>query len=275
MNEWVSFLLGSGAMMGVFALAWAFAHRVNNFSCVDAIWAFGVGMLGLFWLGFGDGFGVKQIGAGVILGFWSLRLGWHLQRRIRRIHPEEDARYVALREVWSGREASAFFWFFEAQAVSVILLALPFWCIAVDQDRSWSSLESIGLSVALLGVVGEGIADWQMSRFKARGVGSSAVCAEGLWRYSRHPNYFFEAVIWVGFYIYACGSEWGWTTLHAPVMIIFLLLKVTGIPPTEVAAVRRKGQAYRVYQQTTSAFIPWPPKQLISSNIVANEHDPY
>ena len=275
MNGWVSFLVGSGVMMGVFALAWVSALRVNNYSWVDAIWAFGVGMLGWIWLGSVGGFGLKQVGAGVILGFWSLRLGWHLQRRIRRIHPEEDARYAALREVWAGREKSAFFWFFEMQAISVILLALPFWCIAVDSDRSWSGWECVGSIISFLGIAGEGIADWQMSRFKARGGGSKAVCTEGLWRYSRHPNYFFEAVIWVGFYVYACGSEWGWATIHAPVMIIFLLLKVTGIPPTEAAAVRRKGQAYRIYQQTTSSFIPWPPKPLISSNIVADEHDPH
>jgi steroid 5-alpha reductase family enzyme len=113
--------------------------------------------------------------------------------------------------------------------------------------------------VAVVGIVGESVSDSQMSRFKARNPDSKAVCQEGLWRYSRHPNYFFEAVIWSGIYVYTCGSEWGWAMIHAPATIIFLLLKVTGIPPTEAAAVRRKGDAYRRYQKTTSPFIPWRP----------------
>jgi steroid 5-alpha reductase family enzyme len=101
-----------------------------------------------------------------------------------------------------------------------------------------------------------------MAGFKARNKDSRAVCQDGLWNYSRHPNYFFEAVIWSGFYIFACGSEWGWTAVHAPVAIIYLLLRVTGIPPTEAAAVLRKGDAYRNYQKTTSAFVPWPPRRI-------------
>ena len=144
----------------------------------------------------------------------------------------------------------------------MILLALPFFLIAVDPNGSWSVWESVGLAVALIGISGEGLADSQMSAFKASNSDSKAVCQDGLWRYSRHPNYFFEAVIWLGFYLFACGSEWGWAMVHAPAMIIYLLLRVTGIPPTEAAAVMRKGDAYRRYQKSTSAFIPWPPKEM-------------
>jgi steroid 5-alpha reductase family enzyme len=157
---------------------------------------------------------------------------------------------------------SAFFWFFQGQAVSVIFLVLPFLLIAVDSDRSWSYWESIGLIVALIGISGEGLADSQMSHFKKSNHDLKAVCQSGLWKYSRHPNYFFEAVIWLGFYLFACGSEWGWTMIHAPAVIVYLLLRVTGIPPTEAAAVLRKGDAYRNYQKTTSPFIPWPPKKI-------------
>lgn len=261
MTGGMAFGLGLLGMILLFCAAWMWARRCDNYSLVDAVWAFGIGLTGGFWLIVSGTGSVKHWVAGVLVVMWSLRLGWHLERRIRRAHPEEDARYTRLREVWTGRVASAFFWFFQAQAISVVLLALPFLLIAVDPDDGWSVWESVGLAVTLIGISGEGLADRQMSRFKAKKPDSKAVCQEGLWRYSRHPNYFFEAIIWIGFYVYACGSERGWATGYAPAMIIFLLLRVTGIPPTEAAAVLRKGDAYRRYQETTSPFIPWPPKR--------------
>jgi len=243
----------------LFAISWWWAVRIDNYSLVDAVWAFAIGLLGVAWLFLMEGDSAKHIAAGVMVAFWSLRLGWHLQRRIRHHHPLEDARYAKLREVWQGREARSFFWFFQGQALSVVLLALPFLLIARD-GSGWGIWESIGLFIALTGIAGEALADHQMSQFKVGNSDSKAVCREGLWRYSRHPNYFFEAVIWSGFYLFACGSEMGWATIHAPVIITFLLLKVTGIPPTEASAVARKGDAYRDYQRTTSAFIPLPPR---------------
>jgi steroid 5-alpha reductase family enzyme len=260
MNSWALLGLGVAMMVIVFLISWEWARRVDNYSLVDAVWAFGIGLTAVTWLGFSSGY-PKQWVAGVMVGLWSLRLGWHLQRRIRKHHPQEDARYIKLREVWNGRVASAFLWFFQAQALSVVLLALPFFAIARDPDGIWSSWESAGVVLYILGIAGEALADGQMSAFKSRNHDSSAVCQEGLWYYSRHPNYFFEGVIWIGFHVFACGSDWGWATVHAPVMIIYLLLRVTGIPPTEAAAVLRKGDAYRRYQKTTSPFIPWPPRR--------------
>ncbi len=251
------------ALMGlVFLVSWGFARRCDNYSLVDVVWAFGIGLTAWFWL-IPSEWHAKQWVAAVMVSLWSLRLGWHLQKRIRHHHPQEDARYIKLREVWKDREVSAFFWFFQAQAGSVVLLALPFLFIARDADHPWGMWESVGLTLSLVGIAGEGWADAQMAAFKKTNGDSKAVCQSGLWYYSRHPNYFFEAVIWSGFYIFACGSEWGWATLHAPAMIVYLLLRVTGIPPTEAAAVLRKGDAYRNYQKSTSAFIPWPPRQKI------------
>lgn len=260
MNGIWGLAIGVSAMALVFLLAWMWAKKSDNYSLVDAVWAFGIGFTGCLWLLLNAG-GAKSWVAMALLGLWSLRLGLHLERRIRRMHPAEDARYVKLREHWNGRVARSFFWFFQAQGVSVVLLALPFLMISLDSNRDWSWWESAGLIVTLTGIIGEGIADSQMTGFKAKNSDSKAVCQDGLWRYSRHPNYFFEGVIWVGFYVFACGSEWGWATVHAPIIIIYLLLKVTGIPPTEAAAVRRKGAAYLAYQASTSAFVPWPPKK--------------
>lgn len=260
-------LIAVVAVPAAFALAWVWAVRIDNYSVVDAAWAFGIGATACFWLTVGPGDLTARIAAAAVVGFWSLRLGGYLHRRIHRMHPQEDARYAKLRDVWKGRVKPAFFGFFQMQAVSVILLALPFLAIS-NKTNSWGVLESIGLAIILIGLTGEALADRQMAAFKRGNSDSKAVCRDGLWRYSRHPNYFFESVIWWGFYLFACGSPWGWATLHAPIAITWLLLRVTGIPPTEAAAVARKGDAYREYQKTTSPFVPWAPRKIKVSDRV-------
>jgi len=253
-----------------FALAWAWAVRIDNYSVVDAVWAFGIGATACFWLIVGPGDPAVRVSAAALAAFWSLRLGGYLHRRIHRMHPREDARYAKLREVWQGREKPAFFGFFQMQAASVVVLALPFLAIARNAT-GWGLVESLGIALVLAGLVGESLADRQMATFKRVNPDPKAVCRVGLWRYSRHPNYFFESVVWWGFYLVACGSPWGWATIHAPLAITWLLLRVTGIPPTEASALARKGDAYREYQRTTSPFIPLPPRNL---QPLAPDHHP-
>lgn len=259
MNDLTIFGIVSGLVLLDFVGGWWFGGKIGNYSLVDAMWALWIGLAGVVYAVFGSGDLEKRITAGAIAAIWGFRLAYHLQKRIRKHHPEEDSRYQKLREIWEGRVSNAFFWFFQAQALSVLLLALPYFLIARDSSP-WSILETIGLIVSVIGICGEVVSDHQMSKFKSKDSRSSSVCREGLWKYSRHPNYFFEMVIWVGIYLFACGSAWGWATFFAPITITFLLLKVTGIPPNEASAVKRKGDAYREYQRTTSAFIPLPPK---------------
>ena len=261
--EWWPLGIALIAMISMFAAAWGWCVKLDNFSPVDAFWAFGIGLCGVFFSLTGEADLSKRILAGVLVAVWSLRLGGHLQARIRRHHPTEDSRYQKLRDVWEGKVNRSFFWFFQAQALSVILLSFPFFLISKD-GNGWGAWEWVGLVVTVIGLVGESISDRQMDRFKEKNSDPKGVCREGLWKYSRHPNYFFEFVIWVGFFLLACGSQWGWATIYAPASILFLLLRVTGIPPTEASAVKRKGDAYRDYQATTSAFIPLPPKKTSS-----------
>lgn len=259
MNDTTLFVIVAALVIVDFAAGWWFGGVIKNYSLVDALWAGWIGLAGLIYSIFGNGDLPKKIAAGAIAAAWGFRLAYHLQKRIRNHHPEEDSRYQKLREVWEGRVPSAFFWFFQAQAISVLLLSLPYFLVARDSSP-WGIFETLGLIVVVIGIGGEALSDFQMSRFKEKDKRSTSVCREGLWKYSRHPNYFFEMVIWIGVYLFACGSAWGWVTFFAPVTITFLLLKVTGIPPTEASAVKRKGKAYRDYQRTTSAFIPLPPK---------------
>jgi steroid 5-alpha reductase family enzyme len=243
-----------------FALAWLWCICLKNFSPVDAFWAFGIGGTAFLFLLGSPSLDSKPIIASLLIGAWSLRLGIHLAKRIAHHHPSEDTRYIKLREDWKGRENSSFFWFFQAQAISVFLLALPFYFIGKDLNPAWNAPSFIGVGIMLIGLIGESIADSQMTKFKATNSNPKSVCRAGLWKYSRHPNYFFESIIWLGIFLFAAGSPYGWISLYAPIIITYLLLKVTGIPPTEAAALKRKGEAYRNYQRTTSAFIPLPPK---------------
>ncbi|MGJ8697711.1 MAG: DUF1295 domain-containing protein [Verrucomicrobiaceae bacterium] len=260
MNDWTIFPGVGLLMLAIFSLAWHWGKTINNYSLVDAFWAFGIALSGIIFALLGNGDLPKRLAAGSLAAFWGIRLGYHLAKRIRKHHPTEDSRYQKLREVWRGREASAFFWFFQAQALSVLLLALPYFLIARDSSP-WGLFETLGLTVALIGIAGEILSDHQLSQFVEHRTDPNAVCQTGLWRYSRHPNYFFEMVIWIGIYLFACGSAYGWATIHAPLIITFLLLKVTGIPPSEASSLKKKGDRYRAYQRTTSPFIPLPPRK--------------
>ena len=165
-----------------------------------------------------------------------------------------------MREKWRDRSGLKFFLFFQAQAVLIVLLSLPHLLVMQNPAPGITPVEWAGMVVWALGIIGESAADWQMKRFKANALNKGRVCDTGLWRFSRHPNYFFESVIWWGFWLFACASPWGWVTIYAPVMILYFLLRVTGIPLTEKCAVQSKGSLYREYQRTTSAFVPWFPK---------------
>jgi steroid 5-alpha reductase family enzyme len=249
-------------LLVMFAGVWFIARRLDNYSVVDPAWA-----LGLLWpilvlaISCWERAHAPRVALfGTMGALWSLRLGLYLVFRVAKHHPDEDVRYKVLRERWKGDLGGKFFWFFEAQGLLVAMLGVPFAISFANPARELGWIEWLGFAVWLAGFVGESVADAQMRRFKSDSANRGKVCQVGLWRYSRHPNYFFESVIWWGFWLFACGSPWGWVTIYAPLLILHFLLRVTGIPLTEKCAVESKGEAYREYQRSTSAFVPWRPK---------------
>jgi steroid 5-alpha reductase family enzyme len=149
------------------------------------------------------------------------------------------------------------FAFFELQALLVAALSTVFLVPCVNPRPGLTPLEWGGVGIWLLAFAGESLADQQLKWFKANPANSGRVCEAGLWNYSRHPNYFFEWLIWVAFFVFAWGSPGGCFTVLCPGLMMFFLLRVTGIPLTEQYSVKSKGDAYRQYQSTTSAFVPW------------------
>jgi steroid 5-alpha reductase family enzyme len=254
-------LLLAAVLMAVFMTAvFVVAQRIHNAGLVDVAWSFGFTILAAVYAWLADGAPARR---GLIAGMfalWSLRLALHLHRRVMGDHPREDGRYLELRRRWGAGAALRFFVFFQAQGLLVVLLSTPMLVAALDARHDLGALELTALAVWLVALGGEALADDQLRRFKADPAHRGRTCRSGLWRYSRHPNYFFEWLVWVAFWLFALASPWGWLTAYCPLLMLFFLFRVTGIPATEVQALRSRGAEYREYQRTTSVFVPWLPR---------------
>lgn len=244
----------------VFVGVYAVARRLDNYGVVDIAWSYAFGALVLVYALATGGWGPRRVLMATLVLLWSLRLGTHLYRRVMGHHPVEDGRYQKLRKDWREHFHLTMFGFFQMQAASVVLLGIPFLLVMRNPAPTLHPLEILGVGLWVLALGGEALADAQLAKFRREVQAKGQVCQRGLWRYSRHPNYFFEWLVWVAYFVFACASPWGWIGLLSPLVILYLLLRVTGIPLTEEQAIRSKGAAYRRYQQTTSAFVPWPPR---------------
>jgi len=254
-------LIALGGLCGLFALLYAVARRMDNYGIVDIAWSYAFGALATLYALLGPGWPARRALIAAMAVMWSTRLGTHLFIRVMGHHPVEDGRYVQLRQDWAGNFAAKMFGFFQMQAVSVVLLGAAFLLACLNPAPALRPLELAGAALWLVAISGEALADAQLAAFKRDAANRGRVCAAGLWRYSRHPNYFFEWLIWVAYFVFALASPWGWLAIVGPASILYLLLRVTGIPMTEEQSLRSRGDAYRRYQQTTSAFVPWFPRK--------------
>lgn len=254
-------LLSTLVACALMAITWLFAVQWDNYGIVDAVWSLSFFGMAALASGFTSGWAPRKFLLLAVVGLWSLRLGIFLARRIYGHHPVEDSRYKALRVSYGARMKFRFFLFFQFQALSVVALSIPFLKIALNDAPEFHLLEWLGASLFLFSLLGEALSDAQMNAFKAKPENAGKTCMVGLWRYSRHPNYFFESCIWWSFWIFALGTPGTIFTVYCPLVILFLLLKVTGVPPAEAQAVKKRGQEYLEYQKRTSVFVPWFPKE--------------
>jgi steroid 5-alpha reductase family enzyme len=153
-----------------------------------------------------------------------------------------------------------FLFFFLFQGLLDLVLAIPFLVGSLNPSAPVAPLEWVGVAIWAVALAGETAADRQLERFKANPSNRGRTCREGLWRFSRHPNYFFEWLVWIAWAVFALASPGGALALVCPALMLFFLLRVTGIPATEAQALASRGNDYREYQRTTSAFVPWFPK---------------
>lgn len=238
-------------------LLWMVSLRLRDASIIDAFWGPGFTLATLVYY-LVDGSRTPR-GTLVLLlvTAWAARLGYHLFRRNRRLG--EDPRYSAMRakygERWGRVSLFRVFWLQGALLwiVSAPLLATVLGAVALG------ALDVAGAAFVLVGLALEAVADQQLTRFRADPANEARVLESGLWRYSRHPNYFGDAVVWWGLYAVAAGAGAYWT-IFAPVIMTFLLLKVSGVPLLE-KSLSRSRPGYAEYVRRTSAFVPWPPKK--------------
>ena len=256
-SPWTMLGIAAIAVASMMLLLWAIHLFTHNASIVDPGWAAGLALCAWVYALFGDGYEPRRWMVAAMAGVWGLRLaGYLLFTRV--IGQPEEGRYVHLREKWKTHLALKFLIFFEVQALLDVILSVPFLLAARNPSPQIHPLEWLALAVWVVSITGEAVADAQLHGFKSDPANQGRVCQAGLWNYSRHPNYFFEWLIWIAYALLALPASQGWIALYAPLLMLYFLFKVTGIPATEAQAVRSKGDAYREYQRTTSAFVPWP-----------------
>lgn len=253
------------AMAGWMVVLWLVERVQHNASLADAGWCFGLVAVvaGYGWCATGEV--ERKLLLVVMASGYGLRLGWYILSH-RVIGRTEDQRYQRLRRDWRLAEPLRMFGYFQLQAAAIVLFSLPFLAVMQNPRPPFSLWELAGVLVWMIGIAGESVADRQLAGFRAKPWNHDRVCREGLWFFSRHPNYFFEWVHWWAYVVMAIGSPGWWLTWIGPVVMGVALVRITGIPWAEEQAIRTRGDDYRRYQETTNAFIPWWPKTDQSSS---------
>jgi steroid 5-alpha reductase family enzyme len=251
-------LIAFAALALLFTAVWRWQLHSLNAGIIDPVWAASLGGVALLYAAAGTGDPLRRIVVGIGGACWGARLGIHLWQR--NAGKPEDKRYLQLREAWGADAPRRMFGFFIAQAVASSILAIAFAVPAYTRGPPPIVCGVVAVAVWFVAAIGEALADRQLAAFTAQPTNRGRVCRAGLWRYSRHPNYFFECVHWLAYVPLAAGSAWIGLSVVPPLLMVWLLLKVSGIPILEAHLAESRPE-YADYVRTTSALVPWPPRR--------------
>ncbi|MBI3701821.1 MAG: DUF1295 domain-containing protein [Afipia sp.] len=241
--------------------AWLVQQRTGNSGWVDTIWTFSlgiVGAVGAFWPVDGQAVTSRQWLVAILVAIWAIRLGSHIAVRTAGI--TDDPRYAAFAKEWGADSPRKMFVFLQNQGFGSIPLVFAIFVAAHFPAPELRVQDYLGALILFAGIAGEAIADAQLKSFRTNPANKGKVCDVGLWKFSRHPNYFFEWFGWLAYPMIAISQSygWGWATLLAPIFMYWILVHVTGVPPLEQQMLKSRGEAYRTYQKRTSKFFPMP-----------------
>lgn len=251
---WIALLV---IMVSYMSLWYGIALYTKRYDVVDSAWGLGFVLLAWVSLAIRANFGMAQVISAVLVTVWGLRLFAHIANRNWRKH-EDDQRYQVMRSKWGNHEAQrAYTNVFLLQGILLALVGLPMIGVAFTRHHL-TALTWTGWLIWGVSIVFEAVADWQLGTFiQKRPKGARQIMDKGLWRYSRHPNYFGEVATWWGAAIVALSlGEW-WGLLGA-LLITVLVTRISGIPPLEKRY--KDDEDYKAYRKRTSVFIPMPPK---------------
>lgn len=233
------------------------AQKRKRLDIVDAAWGMVFILIGFWSFRLGSQ-GLVQILATLLVVIWGIRLSFYISRRIDR-STGEDPRYVSMRRAWRDHVAlNAYLRIFVVQTLLALIISGSVIFINFAPVATPDFFAMIGAGIWVAGFLFESIGDAQLRRHLANPANKGKLMIKGLWRYTRHPNYFGEAVQWWGIFVIALGVPFGWVTIFAPLTITILLLFVSGVPLTEKRFDGKPGWA--AYKKRTSVFVPLPPK---------------
>ena len=241
-----------------FSFGWAVSIKTRKFAWIDVFWVSSFIPLTLHSL-----FAVwswPQVLLLMMYLIWSYRLSRLLFRRV--YGKKEDSRYVTLKNYWQNKAPFYLYLLYLAEGLLVLLLFIPVYLQAQSTQASLDGWNLFGALLFSLFLLGETLADSQRDRFRRNSTGpKKEVCNIGLWKYSRHPNYFFEILIWYSFAVYNFSLDQNLLSFLPAITMNLLIWKVTGVPPSQRQALESRGNAYREYMKKTNVLIPWIPKE--------------
>ncbi|MGH2997770.1 MAG: DUF1295 domain-containing protein [Gaiellaceae bacterium] len=258
-QRWQLWLIGWATAAALLAALYLVQRRARDATAVDAGWALSLVLCAVLYGLLGPGAVSQRALIAAVAAAENLRIAGLVSRRIG---SGEDSRYRELRARWRAqrREQASFAVFYQAQALLAAALSLPFLLAAFNSRSRLAPVEWVGAALWLAAATLEAVADRQLAAFRAEPANKATTMRTGLWRYSRHPNYFFQTVTWLGYALIASAAPFGIVAFLAPLAMFLLVRFVTGVPPAEEASLRSRGEDYRRYQHDTSVFFPWFPR---------------